>query len=374
MNPRSNPKSPVFNAAPRLQRHIVRFAAAIGLAAMLAACGSLSQTPAAKPASLSARTTGEILPIFIATSRALTSDGDVTATLAQQTNYLLNLVSIPRNHQAGAIERPSWGSESRKQHFVFVGQRLLDHDTFRAEITTQLSGRVGANRDILLYVHGFNTGYDEARFRLAQIATDSGFSGIPVLFTWPSQNRMFAYGADKENATASRDDLGAVISELGTIPGVGRIHILAHSMGTWLTMEVLREAAIAGHGDLYGHLGEVMLAAPDIDLDVFRQQMGRVGAFARVSVFAASNDRALSISSALAGDRQRLGTLDLANKEHRAQITQLGVRVYDLSGTETPDFFKHGTFAEAPEAVRAIGAQLALPPDDGRQAQAFEEN
>ena len=72
-------------------------------------------------------------------------------------------------------------------------------------------------------------------------------------------------------------------------------------MGTWLAMEALRQSAIAGQAELGGHIGEVMLAAPDIDLDVFRGQMARIGRAARVSVFAAADDRALSVSSTLAG-------------------------------------------------------------------------
>jgi esterase/lipase superfamily enzyme len=322
--------------------------------------------------STKATKTGDVMPVFIATSRKMASNGAVSSELSPTTNYLMNLVSIPADHQTGMIERPSWGSESRKSHFVFIGQQTMDRDTFRNEISAQLSGRIGASKDILVYIHGFNTGYDEARFRLAQIATDSGFTGVPVLFSWPSQNKILAYGADKENAMASRDDLHQLFNDLGTIPGVGRIHILAHSMGTWLTMEALREASIAGQGSLNGHIGEIMLAAPDIDLDVFKQQYARVGTFARVSIFSASDDRALSISSAIAGDRQRVGALDLNDQTQRDEIARLGVRVYDLSNTDTGDFFKHGTFAEAPVAVRAIGAQLAMPPDDTRQSQAFE--
>lgn len=317
---------------------------------------------------------GRIVPIFIATTRNITADGHAGNELSQTTNYLINLINVPKDHKTGIIEQPSFGSANKKSHFVFVGQRSLDHDTFRSEIAAQLSGRVGAARDVMVFVHGYNTGYDEARFRLAQIAVDSNFTGVPVLFSWPSQARTFAYGADKENATASRDDLDQVLNEISGIAGVGRIHIVAHSMGTWLTMESLREAAIAGRGDYGSHLGEVMLAAPDIDLDVFKQQLSRVAPFARISVFAASNDRALSISGMIAGDRQRVGALDLSKSSQREQITKLGVRVYDLSNSETPDFFKHGTFAEAPEAVRAIGQQLAVPPDDIRQAQAFGDN
>ena len=356
-------------ARPVLFVALKRFCGSVVLMSTLAACSVISGKP-----ELSADPQGKIVPIFIATTRTVSPDGQAGNDLSQTTNYLLNLVNVPKEHKTGVIEQPSFGSANKKSHFVFAGQRLLDHDTFRSEIAAQLSGRVGAARDVMIFVHGYNTGYDEARFRLAQIVVDSNFTGVPVLFTWPSQARTFAYGADKENATASRDDLSQVLAEIASIPGAGRIHIVAHSMGTWLTMEALREAAIAGRGDFNGHLGEVMLAAPDIDLDVFEQQLGRVAPFARISVFAAADDRALSLSRMIAGDRQRVGALDLSKTDQREQITKLGVRVYDLSNSDTPDFFKHGTFAEAPEAVRAIGQQLSMPPDDIRQAQAFGDN
>jgi len=359
------------SASPRSGKAIRMLVSALALLG-LAACSGGGERFSGQAAAITGPTTGEIMPIFIATTRKMTPDGGVSAELSSTTNYLMNLISIPKDHKTGVIERPSFGSESRKSHFVFAGQRVLDHESFKNELAAQLSGRVGASRDVLVYVHGFNTGYDEARFRIAQIATDSGFTGVPVLFTWPSQNKMFAYGADKDNATASRDDLNSVLSDLGSLPGIGRIHVLAHSMGTWLTMETLRELAIGGRGDLSGHLGEVMLAAPDIDLDVFKQQLARVGPYARVSIFAASDDKALSLSSALAGDRKRVGALDPADKDQRAEISKLGVRVYDLSNTDTTDFFRHGTFAEAPAAVRAIGAQLAAGPDEARQSQSFQ--
>ena len=361
----------VCSASKQALRALPHLFGALALLA-LGACTSAGDRLATGSSASASPTTGEVVPVFVATTRKMGPDGSVSAELSSKTNYLMNLISIPKDHKTGTIERPSWGNESRKSHFVFIGQRVLVHDAFRNEIATQLSGRIGTSRDVLVYVHGFNTGYDEARFRLAQIATDSGFTGVSVLFTWPSQNKMFAYGADKENATASRDGLHQMLTDLGSIPDIGRIHVLAHSMGTWLTMEALREAALSGQGDLSGHLGEVMLAAPDIDLDVFKQQLARVGGFARVSIFAAADDKALSISSTLAGDRKRVGALDPADKDQRAEISKLGVRVYDLSNTDTGDFFRHGTFAEAPAAIRAIGAQLASATDEARQSQSFQ--
>lgn len=145
------------------------------------------------------------------------------------------------------------------------------------------------------------------------------------------------------------------------------MHVLAHSMGSWLTMEALRAIAISGHPDLDGKLGQVMLASPDIDLNVFRQQVARIDP-GHISIFIANNDRALSISSRIAGDRQRLGAMDPSKPEDKAELDRLGVAVHDISSFRT-DWVGHGAFAEAPDVVKQIGAHLA-PPVEGPPADA----
>lgn len=272
-------------------------------------------------------------------------------------HYSLQMISVPPHHHVGEIERPSFGSPDPNQHFVVASRRDLDDESaFRNELATHISGRVGSNRDVLLYVHGFNTSYDEARFRLAQIVQDGRFGGVPVLFTWPSSDNLMGYEAARETAAASRDALANVLRDLAQLPDVGRVHILAHSLGTWLTMEALRERAIAGSPDLGGKLGNVMLAAPDIDLSVFREQIGHLDA-SHISVLVSSKDKALSLSRWLAGDRPRVGALDPHRRADRVALDKLGVKVYDLSN-ESTGFVGHGMYADAPDVVRAIGMQI----------------
>jgi len=294
------------------------------------------------------------VPLFIASTRR--SEG---ATDDGRPHFSLTAVGVPQNHRPGAVERPSFGQADKHRHFTVLSKRSLDEEEFYGEIATHLSGRVGSSRDILLYVHGFNTSHDEARFRLAQIVADGGFSGVPALFSWNSRGGLFNYESDKEAATVSRDALEKVVLSLAKTPGVGRVHILAHSMGSWLTMETLRGIALSGHPDLDGRLGEVMLANPDIDLNVFRQQVARVDPH-RISIFVANNDRALALSSRIAGDRPRLGAMDPAKPEEKAELDRLGVAVHDISSFST-DYIGHGAFAEAPDVVKKIGAHIAAP-------------
>ncbi len=341
-----------------------RVAIACALAAAIAGCNATANSFNAisdraeivgnKMGSMFRREQGvaQQVPLFIASTRHKSGDapGEVVA------RFSLQNVSVPPDHRAGEIEQPSFGSANPEKHFVVTSRRSLEPDAFRAELASHISGRVGNSRDVLLYVHGFNTSLEEARFRLAQIVADGGFTGVPILFTWNSKGELLAYESDKEAATASRDALQRLMMDIAQAPGVGRVQVLAHSMGSWLTMEALRETAIAGHPDLDGKLGSVMLAAPDIDLGVFRQQVSRLDA-SRISVFVSRDDRALSLSSRIAGSRARLGAMDPSNPKDAAAIDAMGVRVYDLSMLKQ-GWIGHDTYANAPDAVRQIGATL----------------
>jgi len=287
-------------------------------------------------------------------------------TPGAKARYSLDYISVPPDHKPGAIERPGFGPASPDHHFVVTSHSQLDEDEFREQVAAHLSGRIGVNRDVLVYVHGFNNSLDDARFRLAQLAVDTKFGGIPVLFTWPSKAALLAYGADKESATASRDAYLKLLEDLAAAPGIGRIHILAHSMGTWLTMETLREAALSGSPDLHGKLGNVMLAAPDIDLSVFKQQIARLDP-SHFSIYVSKDDRALQISSSLNGDR-RLGSLDPFSDHDRDLVEKLGVGVFDISNLSS-DLIGHDNYG-APQAVRQMGAHMEKARPGESEAQA----
>ena len=248
---------------------------------------------------------------------------------------------------------------------MLASDRELDVDEFRAQLASHVSGRIGVNRDILVFVHGFNTSLDEARSRAAQIVADTHFGGVAVLFTWPSRNELFGYVSDKDSATASRAALQALFHDLGLTPGVGKIQVLAHSMGGWLTMEALRAAAIAGDRDLSGHLDNVVLASPDIDMTVFASQMARIRP-AKVTVFATPNDRALSLSSMIASSLQRVGAIDASKPEDRAEIESLGAKVVDITAHADADrFISHAVHADSREVLTEVGSQITAPrPED----------
>ena len=130
-------------------------------------------------------------------------------------------------------------------------------------------------------------------------------------------------------------------------------------MGTWVTMETLRQLAITGDRDLGGKLGDVVLASPDIDVDVFKSQMRRYGKPDKPFILLLSNDdRALRLSGLIAGSRPRVG-----DYRNASDLASYGVTVVDLSSVKGADSFNHTKFADNPALVRMIGQRLRE--DDG---------
>ena len=354
----------MWRVAARTGRAGALLAAALGLP--LAGCATTGLSEAtAKVASVgdvfsgTPETAPHAMLVFSASTRVADHGAGSQTSVEGPPRFSLLTISVPPRHRPGEVELPSFGAPDPQKHFIVSAQRRLDDQEFQNALASHISGRIGSNRDVLLYVHGFNTSADEARYRVAQIAEDGRFGGVPMLFTWPSSGSLLEYEAAKESAAVSRDALSKLLLELAATPGVGRVHILAHSMGAWLTMEALRETAFAGSNDLNGKLGDVLLAAPDIDLNVFRQQLTRLEP-SHVSVLVSSGDRALSLSRTLAGDRPRVGALDPKKPADRAELDRLGVHVYDLSAMST-GLIGHGTYAVAPAVLRTIGASITTP-------------
>lgn len=212
--------------------------------------------------------------------------------------------------------------------------------------------RAANGKDVLLYVHGFNETFETAVASAAQLSDALDWKGRTALFTWPSGGRLIAYQYDRESAMWSRDGFEEALKALADNQSIGRVHLVAHSMGTLLTLETLRQLRVSGGDTALARIGAVVLAAPDIDIDQFEQAVRRLGDLAaRITVISATNDRALAVSARLAGGVARAGAAE------RARLEALGVRVADASdfgGRFT--FIRHDLFLSDRD-VRAVIAR-----------------
>ncbi|PWE82172.1 hypothetical protein XF30_33790 [Bradyrhizobium sp. SUTN9-2] len=202
--------------------------------------------------------------------------------------------------------------------------------------------------DVLIYVHGFKQTFETAVLDAAHLSDGIKFRGRTMAFSWPSKAGLFDYAYDRDSAMWSRDNFERVLSALVSAPGAGRVHIVAHSMGTMLTLESLRQLH-GRYGDtVTSKIGAVVFAAPDIDMDVFSSAIQRIGPLAgKITVIASTNDRALALSGQLAGGMTRVGAAE------KAAIAGLGVRVVDAS-QEGWGIINHDLFLSNTEVQRVI--------------------
>ncbi|MEM9288182.1 MAG: alpha/beta hydrolase [Pseudomonadota bacterium] len=263
-------------------------------------------------------------------------------------------VSIPPSHELGAVEWPSSKNPKPAKEFAAISVVPAEPDEAWAWFDAQES----AGR-LLIFVHGYRVRFADAVFRLSQIVHDSGIKAAPVLFTWPSRGELLSYFYDRESANFSRDALELVIAEAVARDSVSEIVILAHSMGSWLTMEALRQTSIR-NGALSPKIRDVILASPDLDLDVFDQQMTAIGEKRpHFSFIVSSDDRALGISKLLAGGRHRLGAINPLEEPHKSRIEEAkDITVVDLSNLDSTSGSSHSRFAESKDAVTLMGATL----------------
>jgi esterase/lipase superfamily enzyme len=203
---------------------------------------------------------------------------------------------------------------------------LGEVEPMAGEVGDLLAQAGGGPDDVLIYVHGFKQTFETAALDAVHLSDGIKFRGRTMVFAWPSKAGLFDYAYDRESAMWSRDHFERVLRSLVATQSAGRVHIVAHSMGTMLTLESLRQLHARTGDTVADRIGAVVFAAPDIDMDVFTSAIERIGPLARkITVIAATNDRALALSGQIAGGMKRVGAAE------KAAIEQLGVRVIDAS-------------------------------------------
>lgn len=210
------------------------------------------------------------------------------------------LVSIPQNHKPGRLEEPGlFRSQNPSKHVVVFDTTTVTEEEFLLRLRDKLRG--SKRREMLLFVHGAITTFDFSSRRVGQIAYDIGFDGPVVLYSWPSEGRVSGYLVDKANSEWTLPHLVAFLREIEADSGAERIHILSHSMGVNLVGRAIRELVRTDPSKWGGVFDQVVLAAGDMDVEVFARDFApHVSCAARrVTIYVSDRDRALAGSRKL---------------------------------------------------------------------------
>ncbi len=345
-------------------RKRLALAVAFGLASACSACAGRPAQGVLIPIAERAEGTSQVAVLAATTrARSTTDAGEMfNGERADAVSYASILVSIPpdSSREIGKIQWPASTQGDPKQNFVTVSANFIEKPAFTAAIAATV--KPIHKGKVLVFVHGFNNRFDDAVYRLAQIVHDSGVPALPILFTWPSRGeaRLRAYTYDRESANYSRDALEDLLDSLNRNPNVTEINLLAHSMGNWVTLEALRSRYIRPVR-IADKVKNVMLVAPDVDVDVFRTQIRRMGTQRpRFFLFVSQDDKALALSKTIWGGEPRLGEVDPSQDPYRTEFAQDRIEVLDLTALRKAGDNAHDrAFSDITSVVSMVKQRLS---------------
>lgn len=319
----------------------------------------------------------DVVPVFFGTDRAEQPDPKRLAYSSERGRRLelgRALVTVPKSHEVPQIERP-WAikipyfdvtiyeeEEDPKKHFTMPEIQKLSKPEFLKLVHERLAASSRFKDHAIVFVHGYNTSFDNAVYRTAQISYDLKFDGAAFLYSWPSGGAVASYTYDRESATAAKPYMREFLDLVVKESGAKSISIIAHSMGNQPLLEVLKDMRSSAPEGVV--ISQIILAAPDVDADTFSNLAKEISGIANgITLYAAANDRALTISRNF-WQNPRAGDVPASGP-----IIVPGIDTIDVTGASTDVFaLNHSEYAQNTEVLEDIGKliQSGLRPPDQR--------
>jgi esterase/lipase superfamily enzyme len=253
-------------------------------------------------------------------------------------------VSIPKTHRFGSVGSPWWKRwlTLTDDRLAIQGIEIWSEVLFWQNLPQLMELASPVDREALVFLHGFNVDFNEAAIRAAQIGFDLKVPGLTAFFSWPSKGKVSSYAADEATIEASEGAISDFLTRFVTESGATGVHVIAHSMGNRGLLRALQRIHADAERRTSIRFQQIILAAPDLDADLFRD-LGDVYAASslRTTLYASPLDRAVEMSAWLHGAARAGFTPPITIIDGVDTIEVPGFNLLDLG---------HGYFSEA-EAV-----------------------
>jgi esterase/lipase superfamily enzyme len=305
-----------------------------------------------------------IMRVYYATNRKATASPAPDAYFAgdrAKLSYGVVNVALPKSHEVGQLEAPSIFRlefrEDPEKHVMLQSLTPLKIDTWRSEIAKRATAL--GNPGILVFIHGYNSSFSDAARRAGQLAFDLKFGGSTVLFSWPSRAATLEYTVDEQAAEWSIPDMKEVLASIATIAPGAPVYVVAHSMGNRVFTRGF-QALLAEDPAKRRPFKQIILAAPDVDADVFTREIGPaiLNKGPHFTLYASSNDKALAASRGVHGGYRRLG------ESGKDIVVLQGLDTVDASSVDT-EFLGHSYFGDSGTVMSDLKYVIrkSLPPE-----------
>jgi esterase/lipase superfamily enzyme len=307
-------------------------------------------TPLSPRSSKGGQGKGAMYPVWFATNRQPDGKGGFTSQRGERISRGHAQVFIPDAHKFGEIGSNFFTKLKRldfRHDTISVEEILLEDDgSFYAVIRQDLrqAHATSLADDALIFIHGFNVGFEDAAIRTAQIGVDLNIAeGAAGFFSWPSKGTVKGYPADEASMEASErlmaDFLVEFCENIPATRNARKIHLIAHSMGNRGLLRALQRIVADVHTRGKVTFGQIFLAAPDLDRDLFLDLAHLYPMHAkRTTLYASDKDLPVHLSAKL-HDAPRAGTF--LPYTTAPEVDTICVPNFDV------DLLGHGYFATA---------------------------
>ncbi|WP_139143047.1 MULTISPECIES: alpha/beta hydrolase [Janthinobacterium] len=263
------------------------------------------------PAEVAAQAGSTLVRVYYATDRQFQADKKNYSwqpnRKAPHLSYGSVLVSVPEDRKIGTVTKTPWwilgqGGDARKYMLIMDLERW-SAARFFATVKTRLAASLPPERRAaFIYIHGYYNAFDDAALRTAQMAVDLNVNAMPVFYSWPSKGEFTGYRFDDNSAQWTQAHLQNFLADFADRSDATDIYIIAHSMGNRPTTMALANL-LEKRPELLPRFKQVVLAAPDINADVFREQIApRLASLGLpVTLYASKNDMAMRLSYRYSG-------------------------------------------------------------------------
>jgi esterase/lipase superfamily enzyme len=309
----------------------------------------------------------DVVPVYYGTDRTQTPNEkrlDYGSERGRRLELGRALVTVPKAHKVPSIERP-WAirvfnvtlyeeAEDPNRHFTMDEIKSLSEQEFLALVKERLAASSRYKDHAFIFVHGYNTSFDYAIYRTAQISYDLKFDGAAFAYSWPSGGGLASYTYDRESSGQAEPYLKQFMELVINKTGAKSVSVIAHSMGNQPTLQVLKDLKRSKPDGV--QISQIILAAPDVDRDNFENIAADIqGLASGVTLYAAGNDRALRVSRNFYGGVPRAGDVPTAGP-----LVLPGIDTIDASAASMDSLgLNHSGYAENNALLQDIAALIA---------------
>ncbi|MCG6929080.1 MAG: alpha/beta fold hydrolase [Desulfofustis sp.] len=247
---------------------------------------------------------------------------------------------------------PIWGLEDIAESVPFyVPDERIELSGIKESSLTELEREIRSladkdNGNLVLYIHGYNIDFEKSCRRGALLQRALGLKERLLLFSWPADGSMLKYTWDEADLSWSVPHLASFLEQVFSTAGPGRVDVVAHSLGARGIVQALIRLSYRYTDKLI--LNELVLIAPDIDTNIFRQELEQLeNVVRRITVYVSENDKALKLSQEVHG-YPRLGQAG----EELTIFEQ--VETIDISGISLRRFSGHIYHLFNPEVINDL--------------------